>query len=207
MNTPTEAQTLAIEALEGMIRLADMGLEESLREPEENGNYAAYNRAKEALAALRAPVASGEGEVERLRKVLRPFAAKAEKWEANHAHAGRDSTQVQHRLGDFRAARSALHRLNRIAEGLVEIPFAHCCAEAGGYVDACVCVNKDHGTAWSHAGDVRNPTLTNAPLPAADRPANCRNRLRDEGKPYPRSGCSHCRNGGLMGCPFERKHA
>lgn len=35
------------------------------------------------------------------------------------------------------------------------------------------------------------------------RPANCRNRQRDEGKPYPRSGCDHCRDGGLRGCPFE----
>lgn len=24
------------------------------------------------------------------------------------------------------------------------------------------------------------------------RPANCRNRLRDEGKPYPKSSCYHC---------------
>jgi hypothetical protein len=41
------------EACEAMIRLADMGLEESLREPEEGGNYAAYNRAKAALAKAR----------------------------------------------------------------------------------------------------------------------------------------------------------
>ncbi|MRX32783.1 hypothetical protein [Aminobacter sp. MDW-2] len=33
-------------------------------------------------------------------------------------------------------------------------------------------------------------------------PANCRNRLRDEGKPYPRSGCASC-GSGLMGCPYE----
>lgn len=37
-------------ALRDMIRLADMGLDESLGEPEENGNYAAYNRAAAALA-------------------------------------------------------------------------------------------------------------------------------------------------------------
>jgi cell division protein ZapA (FtsZ GTPase activity inhibitor) len=36
-------------ALRDMIRLADMGLEESLHEPEENGNFAAYNRARAAL--------------------------------------------------------------------------------------------------------------------------------------------------------------
>lgn len=35
-----------------------------------------------------------------------------------------------------------------------------------------------------------------------NRPENCRNRLRDEGKPYPRSGCGHCKHGGLLGCPF-----
>ena len=36
------------------------------------------------------------------------------------------------------------------------------------------------------------------------RPASCRNRMRDAGKPYPRSGCNHCGDGGLMGCPFDR---
>lgn len=37
------------------------------------------------------------------------------------------------------------------------------------------------------------------------RPADCRNRLRDEGKPYPRSGCLVCKDGGLRGCPYERR--
>lgn len=36
------------------------------------------------------------------------------------------------------------------------------------------------------------------------RPMNCRNRIRDNGLPYPRSGCAACGNGGLMGCPYER---
>lgn len=36
-----------------------------------------------------------------------------------------------------------------------------------------------------------------------NRPANCRNRLRDEGKAYPRSGCASCGDGGLRGCPYE----
>jgi len=35
------------------------------------------------------------------------------------------------------------------------------------------------------------------------RPSNCRNRLRDEGKTYPRSGCAYCHDGGLFGCPLE----
>lgn len=39
-----------------------------------------------------------------------------------------------------------------------------------------------------------------------NRPSNCRNRLRDEGKAYPRSGCTVCKDGGLRGCPYEREH-
>lgn len=35
-------------------------------------------------------------------------------------------------------------------------------------------------------------------------PANCRNRLMQEGKAYPKSGCAHCKTGGLTGCPYER---
>lgn len=39
-------------------------------------------------------------------------------------------------------------------------------------------------------------------------PPDCRNRLMAEGKPYPRSGCVHCKLGGLTGCPYEnRVHA
>lgn len=41
------------EACAAMVRLSQMGLEESLREPEENGNYAAFNRAVAALAKAR----------------------------------------------------------------------------------------------------------------------------------------------------------
>jgi collagenase-like PrtC family protease len=36
-----------------------------------------------------------------------------------------------------------------------------------------------------------------------ERPANCRNRLRDEGRAYPKSGCAVCKDGGLRGCPYE----
>jgi hypothetical protein len=36
------------------------------------------------------------------------------------------------------------------------------------------------------------------------RPASCRNRLRDEGKAYPKSGCAVCKNGGLFGCRYEK---
>lgn len=58
------------------------------------------------LTALRARVAELEG-------ALRPFADKAAKWEANHpirvgSREHSHSTQVTHRLGDFRRARDVL---------------------------------------------------------------------------------------------------
>lgn len=34
-------------------------------------------------------------------------------------------------------------------------------------------------------------------------PANCRNRLKAEGKPFPKSGCSACYMGGMHGCPHD----
>ena len=33
-------------------------------------------------------------------------------------------------------------------------------------------------------------------------PSSCRERLRLEGKPYPRSGCLVCKTGGMTGCPY-----
>lgn len=39
-----------LEALQGMVRLSEMGFLESLNEPEENGNFAAFERAKRAIA-------------------------------------------------------------------------------------------------------------------------------------------------------------
>jgi hypothetical protein len=38
-----------------LVRLADMGFDDSLKEPEENGNFAAYERAKRYLAARPTP--------------------------------------------------------------------------------------------------------------------------------------------------------
>lgn len=40
--------------------------------------------------------------------------------------------------------------------------------------------------------------------PKGGSPSNCRNRLIVEGKPYPRSGCAHCKTGGMTGCPYEK---
>lgn len=39
-----------LEALKGIVRLSEMGFEESLRQPEETGNFAAFERAKAAIA-------------------------------------------------------------------------------------------------------------------------------------------------------------
>lgn len=41
-------------ALDDILRLSDMGFEESMQQPEDNGNFAAYNRARAALANYRA---------------------------------------------------------------------------------------------------------------------------------------------------------
>ena len=40
-------------AAHGMMRLSEMGFEQSMKEPEENGNYSVYCRMKEALAEAR----------------------------------------------------------------------------------------------------------------------------------------------------------
>jgi hypothetical protein len=58
-------------------------------------------------------------------------------------------------------------------------------------------------------GDEAAPTAyeqqLGKPLPKRDyRPTQCRNRLRDEGKPHPKSGCEVCRDGGIRGCPYEK---
>ena len=35
------------------------------------------------------------------------------------------------------------------------------------------------------------------------RPTNCRERLRDEGKPYPRSSCQACNQKLIFNCPWK----
>lgn len=42
----------AVKALKEMVRLSEMGFEESMAQPEENGNFAAFERAKAALSVL-----------------------------------------------------------------------------------------------------------------------------------------------------------
>lgn len=51
-------------------------------------------------------------------------------------------------------------RIKRETGLSVERPFAHCCAEAGGDVAACDCVNKDHGTAWFDVSAEQRAGLT-----------------------------------------------
>lgn len=53
-------------------------------------------------------------------------------------------------------------------------------------------------SAWKDCQSV----LDAAGDPAAARPSDCRLRLMVEGKAYPRSGCNHCNDGGLRGCPY-----
>lgn len=70
----------------------------------------------------RQPAAEAD-EVGRLREALRPFAEKADKREAyvrkTHPNYNEpDSMQVTHRLGDFRAARTALNRADNAEGGL-----------------------------------------------------------------------------------------
>ncbi len=45
------------------------------------------------------------------------------------------------------------------------------------------------------------------PATVDKRPVNCRNRLRDEGKAHPRSGCAYCGDGGMRGCPLDSRKA
>lgn len=46
------------ESMRGMLRLSEMGYEQSLQEPEENGNFAAYERAKRSISTYEAALAS-----------------------------------------------------------------------------------------------------------------------------------------------------
>lgn len=57
----------------------------------------------------------------------------------------------------------------------------------------------------SSTGDVQRYVKDDEYWVEVVRPTDCRNRLRDEGQPYPKSGCGHCKTGGLTGCPFEGK--
>lgn len=61
--------------------------------------------------AAESSLAAANERVKELEEALKPFAAKADLYEANHPtsrHPLRNATQITHRLGDFRAARTAL---------------------------------------------------------------------------------------------------
>lgn len=140
----------------------------------ETGSFRAWDETVEAFARHRITAQSGEGrsgagndavtyadlleaherilavemELVRAKRSLSAFADKADKWEQGHGKDRRDSTQVQHRIGDFREAREACLRIDRTLEGLIERPYAYCCAEGGGAVEHCDCIKKNWGTAW-----------------------------------------------------------
>lgn len=66
------------------------------------------------------------------------------------------------------------------------------------------CVRKHDSSIPSDVLDyMREQLLNKLNAKPESKPTNCRNRLRDEGKPYPKSGCAYCGHGGLIGCPFE----
>lgn len=46
----------------------------------------------------------------------------------------------------------------------VERPYAYCCAEGGGRVEHCDCVNKNHGTALFDVPDQTQPEASRSPV-------------------------------------------
>lgn len=60
-----------------------------------------------------------------------------------------------------------------------------------------------YDTGWTDVPvEVDVPTVTDN-VSLHDLPVNCRERLRLEGKAYPKSGCAICGDGGIKGCPYE----
>lgn len=63
-----------------------------------------------------------------------------------------------------------------------------------------------HDTGWIDVPvviDLPTVTETVTETVSPQLPGECRERLRLEGKMYPRSGCEVCGNGGLRGCPYS----
>lgn len=111
---------------------------------------------------------------------------------------------VRDESGEYRrVALSAIKKLDP-AQPQINDGLCRSCRISAGYV------RRDDGAHTAVTGTCDKCRETRPILDArhwvktTEKPANCRNRLRDEGKPYPRSGCAHCKTGGLTGCPFER---
>lgn len=107
----------ATEIIRNLVRLADMGFEESMREPEENGNFAWYERAKRYLAAAPATPSTDAAAIER-EAMMRQQAARVidnlrrgdiDEWRGME-RAPRDGTIVE-LLVDY-SADDAAHPLN-----------------------------------------------------------------------------------------------
>jgi sugar/nucleoside kinase (ribokinase family) len=76
---------------------------------------AALRELMELLPAILTALDTAHARIAELEAALMPFAEKATKWEANHPkqegrYCSRNSVQLAHRLGDFRAARTALNK-------------------------------------------------------------------------------------------------
>lgn len=59
-----------------------------------------------------------------------------------------------------------------------------------------------HDTGWTEVPEVYDPrfSLKDDSEDISYLPTNCRERLRLEGRAYPKSGCAVCGDGGLHGC-------
>lgn len=120
-----------------------------------------------------------------------------------HAIEQRACNKLAHDHGFLLAEREALQERIRQLEAervpAQQYTTGHCAnkAQPGGC--------KLHNLHCNYPICDRRPA---APAQEKDnRPANCRNRLSDEGKTYPRSGCAHCKTGGITGCPFKKENS
>lgn len=72
-----------------------------------------YQRELDRYAKCVSALSAAEKQIEELREALEPFAKKATGWESRHP-AGRrpwpDTSQLSHRLGDFRRARAVYEK-------------------------------------------------------------------------------------------------
>lgn len=93
----------------------------------------------------------------------------------------------------------------QVPEGWKMVPIVPTDAMTRAMVDGFIAVNGDNNSEFLRG---YSRMLAAAPTQEKDnRPTNCRNRLSDEGKPYPRSGCAHCKTGGITGCPFKKENS
>lgn len=92
-------------------------------------------------------------------------------------------------------------RLSNLVERLERVQADWAAALASGSDD----VSDLQITRWKLCGEIEDEVRTFVQgfqppnLPGDNRPALCRQRLQDEGKPYPRSGCQACNSTAASG--------